>query len=109
MGSICSSPFQDRADELQAAYTMRFRDSCGFQMVQMERETFYSPLEQLEISYFHPKNQGLSVAPESIFQLWVFFPSATFPSPWKQLQVILLSVFSLRSLQTLLNFADILF
>ena len=85
MGSICSSPFQDRADESQAAYTMQFRDSCGFQMVQIERETFYNPLDQLEISCIYHKNQGLSVVPEPIFQLC--FLSATIPLPWKQLQV----------------------
>lgn len=76
----------------------------------MERDPFYSSLEQLEISSSYPKNQDLSVAPESILQLvGILFPSATTPSPWKQLQVLLLTVFSLHSLQTLLNFADILF
>jgi len=51
----------------------------------------------------------LSAAPESIFQLCFPSPSATISPPWKQLQIILLSAFSLLSLQTLLNFTDILF
>lgn len=78
VGSTHFSPFQDRTDEL--------KDNRGFQVVQMERETFYSPPEQQVttasgISYIYPKkNQCLSVAPEFIFRLWSFFPPLKYHS-----------------------------
>lgn len=44
---------------------------CASHGAKGKEKGLYSPPEQPEITYIYPKNQGLSVAPESIFQ--VFF------------------------------------
>lgn len=73
VGSTHFSPFQDRTDEL--------KDNRGFQVVQMERETFYSPPEQQVttasgISYIYPKKKKsmFVCCPRIHFPFAVLFP-----------------------------------